>query len=99
MNELMKQKLSPELQELVENMMVPDPVSVIIMVKGEEESQNRLIEQDREMIQNLGGEVLDDLWLINGFSADVPAKALDLIVLSPRVQHVHLNSDIAGVGE
>lgn len=99
MNELMRQKLSPELQQMVENMMVPDPVSLIIMVKGDEESQNRLTDQDREMIQNVGGEVVDDLWLINGFSADVPAKALDVIVLSPRVQHVHFNSDVAGVGE
>lgn len=99
MNELMKQKLSPELQQLVENLMVPNPVSLIIMVKGEDEAQSRLIEQDRQMIENVGGQVLDDLWLISGFSVEVPARALDMIVLSPRVQHVHLNSDVAGVSE
>ena len=51
------------------------------------------------MIQNVGGKVLDDLWLISGFSADVPARALEMIVLSPRVQQVHLNSDVSGAEE
>lgn len=97
MNEMMKQKLSPQLQDMVENNAVPDPVSLIIMVRGETEAQSRLIDADRQMIDNLGGEVLDDLWLINGFSADVPAKALEMIVLSPRVKSVDYNSDVSGV--
>ena len=48
------------------------------------------------MVENVGGTVLDDLWIIKGFSADVPAKALEMIVLSPRVAHVHHNSDMTG---
>lgn len=97
MNEMMKQKLSPQLQEMVQSNTVPDPVSLIIMVRGENEAQSRLIDADRQMIDNVGGKVLDDLWLINGFSADVPARALEMIVLSPRVISVDHNSDVAGV--
>lgn len=99
MNEMMRTKLSPELQQMVENRSVPDPVSVIVMVKGESKETSRLTDDDRQMIQNVGGKVLDDLWLISGFSADVPARALEMIVLSPRVQQVHLNSDVSGAEE
>ena len=99
MNEMMRKKLSAELQDMVEARSVPDPVSVIIMVKGEDDAQSRLNEADRQMIDHVGGKVLDDLWLINGFSADVPARALEMIVLSPRVQQVHHDSDVTGGGE
>lgn len=96
MNELMKQKLSPDLQEMVLNHTLPDPLSVIIQVRGEDEKQSRLSETDRQMIETVGGKVVDDLWLIKGFSAEVPSKALEMIVLSPRVAHIHLNTDLSG---
>lgn len=96
MNELMKKKLSPDIQDLVRNQCVPDPVSLIVQVEGEGEGNNRLNDDDREMIKTVGGEILDDLWLIKAFSCDVPAKALEMIVLSPRVTHVHLNTDVSG---
>ena len=99
MNEMMRTKLSPDLQNMVESQTVPDPVSVIIMVHGGSKETDRLIDEDRQMIQNVGGEILDDLWLIKGFSANVPAKALEMIVLAPRVQQVHWNSEVAGVEE
>ncbi len=99
MNEMMKTKLSPDLQEMVANQALPDPVSVIIVVQGEGEETSRLIDADRQMIDNVGGKVLDDLWLIKGFSADVPAKALEMLVLSPRVSQIHHNSDVAGTDE
>lgn len=78
---------------------MPDPISVIIMVKGEGEGQDRLNDDDRQMIATVGGQIEDDLWLIKGFSATIPAKALEAIVLSPRVTQVHHNSDVAGVDE
>lgn len=96
MNETMKQKLAPDLQEMIENQSLPDPVSVIIQVKGDSKETSRLTDEDRTMIKTVNGEVLDDLWLINAFSAQVPAKALEMIVLSPRVSQVHHNSDMAG---
>ena len=96
MNEMMKQKLSPGLLEMIENQTLPDPLSVIVQLKGEGEGQDRLTDADRQMIENVGGEVTDDLWIIKGFSADIPAKALEMIVLSPRVVQVHHNSDVSG---
>ena len=99
MNEMMQSKLSPELVEMIRNQVLPDPVSVIVQVKGEGEGQDRLIDEDRQMVETVGGTILDDLWLINGFSCDLPAKALEMVVLSPRVVHIHLNTDVAGNGE
>lgn len=96
MNEMMKTKLAPDLLEMIENQTLPDPVSVIIQVTPEGEGEPRLCDADREMIETVGGTVVDDLWLIKGYSADIPANALSSIVLSPRVAHVHHNSDLSG---
>ena len=96
MNEMMKKKLSPGLQKMIEQQTLPDPVSVIVQLQAEGEQEARLSDQDRQMVENVGGTVLDDLWIIKGFSADVPAKALEMIVLSPRVAHVHHNNDMTG---
>lgn len=96
MNEMMKQKLSPDLLEMIENHTLPDPLSVIVQLKGEGEGQDRLTDADRQMIENVGGKVTDDLWIIKGFSADIPAKALEMIVLSARVVQVHHNNDVSG---
>ena len=48
------------------------------------------------MMETVGGKILDDLWLINAYSADIPAKALEMLVLSSRVTHIHHNSDVTG---
>jgi hypothetical protein len=96
MNEMMKKKLSPGLQKMIEQQTLPDPVSVIVQLQSEGEQEARLSDQDRQMVENVGGTVLDDLWIIKGFSADVPAKALEMMVLSSRVAHIHHNSDMTG---
>lgn len=96
MNETMRKKLSPQLVEMIENHTLPDPLSIIVQLQGADGGDTRLNDADRQMIENIGGTVTDDLWLIKGFSADVPAKALEMIVLSPRVTHVHHNSDMTG---
>lgn len=91
---MMRKKLSPGLLKMLEESSLPDPVSVIVQLEAEGEA--RLNDDDRQMIENVGGAVVDDLWIIKGYSADVPAKALEMIVLSPRVAHVHHNSDMTG---
>ncbi|MFA5507243.1 MAG: hypothetical protein WC314_00370 [Vulcanimicrobiota bacterium] len=96
MNEMMKKKLAPDLQAMIENQTLPDPVSVIVQLQGEGEQEVRLSDADRQMIENVGGQILDDLWIIKGYSAEVPARALEMLVLSPRVAHVHHNSDMTG---
>lgn len=90
MNETMRRKLSPELQELIDQGTVPDPVSVII------QTEDGLKDEDRQMLENLGGSLRDDLWIIKGFSATIPAKGLEMIVLPPRVSQVHLDGDVSG---
>jgi hypothetical protein len=99
MNEMMRQKLSKELQEMIESHTVPDPVSVIVQVRGNGEGEDRLNDQDRQMIDTIGGKILDDLWLIKGFSADIPSSGLEKLVLSPRVFQVHHNTDLSGSEE
>jgi len=96
MNEMMKKKLSPHLLQMIENQNIPNPVSIIVQLEGESKEDSRLTDTDRQMIENVGGKILDDLWLIKGFSADVPPKALEQIVLSARVAHVHHNDDMEG---
>ena len=96
MNSTMKQKLGPALQEMIQNQTLPDPVSVISQVKGDSKETSRLNDEDRQMMETVGGKILDDLWLINAYSADIPAKALEMLVLSSRVTHIHHNSDVTG---
>lgn len=88
MNETMRNKLSPELQELINNGSVPDPVKVII------QTTDGLQDADKQMLENLGGELRDDLWIIKGFSAALPAKALEMVVLPDRVTQVHLDGEV-----
>ena len=89
MNETMRKKLSPELLEMIEEHRVPDPVAVII------QTEDGLQDADRQMLDTLGGELMDDLWIIKGFSAKIPAKGLEMIVLSSRVTLVHLDGDVS----
>lgn len=89
MNETMRKKLSPELIEMIEQHRLPDPVRVII------QTDDGLQDADRQMLENVGGELLDDLWIIKGFSAKIPAKAVEMVVLPGRVTLVHLDGDVS----
>lgn len=89
MNETMRKKLSPELLEMIEQHRVPDPVSVII------QTDDGLQDADHQMLDTVGGTLLDDLWIIKGFSAKIPARALEMIVLPGRVTLVHLDGDVS----
>ncbi len=89
MNQTMQQKLSPELLRLIEENCVPDPVSVII------QTEDGLQDADKAMLETIGGEVVDDLWIIKGFSAKIPAKGLEMVILAPRVTLVHLDGDVS----
>ena len=67
MNETMRKKLSPELLEMIEQHRVPDAVSAII------QTDDGLQDVDRQMLENIGGKLVDDLWIIKGYSAKIPA--------------------------
>lgn len=85
----MKQKLSPQLLEMLEQQTLPDPVPVII------QTEDGLQQADQQMLDTVGGSLEDDLWIIKGYSASIPARALRLVVLSPRVTLVHYNADVS----
>ena len=89
MNETMRKKLSPELLEMIEQHRVPDPVSVIV------QTDDGLQDADRQMLETVGGQLQDDLWIIKGYSAKIPARALEMIVLPGRVTLVHLDGDVS----
>lgn len=89
MNETMRKKLSPELIEMIEQHRVPDPVGVII------QTEDGLQDADRQMLDNLGGQLVDDLWIIKGYSAKIPARGLEMVVLPGRVTLVHLDGDVS----
>jgi hypothetical protein len=89
MNETMRKKLSPELLEMIEQQRVPDPISVII------QTDDGLQDADRQMLETVGGQLIDDLWIIKGFSARIPARALEMVVLPGRVTLVHHDGDVS----
>lgn len=90
MNETMRAKLSPELIDMLDAQDMPDPVSVII------QTEDGLQDADRQMLETVGGKLEDDLWIIKGFSAEIPARALEMVVLCERVMHVHYNAEVHG---
>lgn len=67
---------------------LPDPVNLII------QTSDGLQAEDRQMLDTLGGKLKDDLWIIKGFSASLPARGLEAVVLPDRVTHVHLDGDV-----
>lgn len=91
MNETMRKKLSPQLQDMIEQRTLPEPVPVII------QTIDGLKEADKDLLNMVGGELIDDLWIIKGFSATVPGKALETVVLSDRVKQVDLDGDVSGI--
>ena len=91
MNETMRKKLSPQLLDMIEQKTLPEPVPVIV------QTIDGLKDPERELLSMVGGELVDDLWIIKGFSAMVPSKALETIVLSERVKQVDLDGDVTGI--
>ncbi len=90
MNEVMTKKCSPQLIDLIRDQALPDPLELIV------QTVDGLKDADREMIDILSGEVVDDLWIIKGFSVKIPARGLEMLVLSDRVTLVHLNGEVSG---
>ncbi len=90
MNEMLNKKCSPQILELIRDQALPDPLDLII------QTVDGLKDADRQTMEILGGEIVDDLWIIKGFSAKIPAKGLEMLVLSDRVTLIHLNGEVSG---
>lgn len=88
-DDVLREKLDPRLVEMLAHREVAPPtVSVIV------QTENGLKDEDRRVIQTLGGRVKDDLHIINAFSADIPLAALEVLVLGPRVVRVHYDAPL-----
>lgn len=84
------EKLDSSLRELIERQDLPDMVPVII------QTVDGLKDEDRKMLSTLKGVFKDDLYIIKAYSANVPARALDTLILSPRVVRVYLDAQVHG---
>lgn len=86
---LLREKLDPRLLDMVGR---PDeaPPSISVIVQ----TVDGLKDDDRQVIQALGGRIKDDLHIIHAFSADIAVPALSSLALSPRVTRVHLDAQL-----
>ena len=47
----------------------------------------------------MGGKVKDDLYIIRAFSAELTVKAIDMMILSPRVTRIFMDSEVHAIDE
>jgi hypothetical protein len=52
--------------------------------------------EDRQLLSTLKGIFKDDLYIINAFSANVPARALETLILAPRVVRIYHDAQVHG---
>ncbi|MBQ7567673.1 hypothetical protein IJT17_02595 [bacterium] len=55
--------------------------------------------EDKRMVESLGGKVKDDLYIIKAFSAELTIKAIDMMILSPRITRIFLDSEVHAINE
>jgi len=84
---LKSQKLDPSLRSILEEG-TDQPISVIV------QTIDGLKEEDRRTMGSLGGKIKDDLYIINAFSAEISAKSLEMLILSPRVTRIYHDAEV-----
>ena len=84
------QKLDSSLRELLEQQALPDMIPVII------QTVDGLKPEDRQLLSTLRGVFKDDLYIINAFSANIPSRALDMLILAPRVVKIYHDAQVHG---
>lgn len=67
-------------------------ISVIV------QTTDGLKEDDRRLVESLGGKVKDDLYIINAFSAELSPKSMEMLILSPRVVRLYLDAEVRAQG-
>lgn len=69
------------------------PLNVIV------QTVDGLKPEDKRMVESLGGKVKDDLYIIRAFSAELTVKAIDMMILSPRVTRIFMDSEVHAIDE
>lgn len=82
------EKLDPSLRQLLADGVLPDVLPVII------QTQDGLKPEDRQLLSTIKGVFKDDLHIINAFSANIPGRALEMLILSPRVVRIYHDAPV-----
>ena len=86
---LQEQKLDVGLRALVRQQTSEKLAVIVQTVDG-------LKDDDRRVVQALGGRVKDDLYIINAFSAELTVEAIQSLIMSPRVVRIYHDAPIKG---
>lgn len=89
---MQNKKLDPTLRSLMNNVASDEPLQVIV------KTVDGLKDDDRRTVSGLGGTVKDDLYIINAFSADLSPKAIEMLMLSPRVEKIFSDAAVHSQG-
>ncbi|MBM3462372.1 MAG: hypothetical protein FJX76_09745 [Armatimonadetes bacterium] len=84
---LQNEKLDPALRDMVAQQ-TSESIPVIV------QTVDGLKEDDRRIVEMLGGKVKDDLYIINAFSADLTVPAIQGLVMSPRVTKIYFDAPV-----
>jgi len=88
---LFKEKLDRDLYMKVQDD-DPGPLEVII------QTTDGLKDDDKRLLNTVGGKLKDNLYIINAFSADLPScAALRKLILSPRIVKVYYDSQVRAI--
>jgi len=87
--ELMKQKLDPLLMDIVNQ----NPATVPIIIQ----TVDGLKDAYRKKVDELGGKVKDDLYIINAFSADMSTDAVVELIKDSRIVKVYYDAEVRAV--
>lgn len=58
---------------------------------------DRLNENDRSLIENLGGKITSDLYIINSYSAELPLEKIQELTKSPRIVNIWYDQPVGSI--
>ena len=86
---VMEEKLDPILLDIVNQ----NPATIPIIIQ----TIDGLKDEDRKRVEELGGKVKDDLYIINAFSAEMSSDAVVSLIESPRITRVYYDAEVRAV--
>jgi serine protease AprX len=81
---------TPRAQSLLLELAAQHPDTLVSVIVQQTTKDSRV----QDMVSSLGGEITKDLYIINGFAANVPAKAVPQLALAQGVRWVSLDARI-----
>lgn len=84
---LTNKKLEGSIRRAIDNGST-NPMKVIVQTK------DGLKEEDQRLVSGLGGKIIDNLWIINAYSAELTPKAIEMMILSDRIVRIFPDSEV-----